>query len=231
MITTASSVVPADAVRLGAQYDGKTDRYFAGARQDFVAMLPASSDAAILEVGCGSGDTGALVLAQGRAARYTGIDISAKAAAKAAGVLSEVLIGDVERMPLPWAPATFDALVLSEVLEHLVDPWQALTRLAPLVRQDGLVLASSPNVAHYSIIAGLAKGRFELADFGAMDRTHMRWFTPRTYAGLLESAGFQVDLVAPVTPFAPRTRLLSRLTGGRIDHLFMRQIMVRGRKR
>jgi SAM-dependent methyltransferase len=231
MDRAATIAVPEGALRLGTQYDGKTDRYFAGARQDFVSMLPVGTDVRVLEIGCGSGDTGALALAQGRAAHYTGVDISAKAAQKAAGVLSEVLIGDIERMPLPWRPASFDALILSEVLEHLVDPWAVLARLGPLVKSGGLALASSPNVSHYSIIANLARGRFELTDFGAMDRTHMRWFTPATYRALFEAASFAVEKVEPVTAFAPRTCLLSRLTGGRLDHLFMRQIMLKAKKR
>lgn len=231
MDSAATIAVPEGALRLGTQYDGKADKYFAGARQDFVCMLPSGDDVRVLEIGCGSGDTGALALAQGRAAHYTGVDISAKAAQKAAAVLSEVLIGDVEKMPLPWRPASFDALILSEVLEHLVDPWSALARLSPLIKSGGVALASSPNVSHYSIVANLARGRFELTDFGAMDRTHMRWFTPATYRGLFEGAGFAVDEVEPVTAFAPRTRLLSRLTGGRLDHLFMRQLRLKARKR
>ena len=231
MDRTATIAVPEGALRLGTQYDTKSDVYFAGARQDFVSMLPANGEARVLEIGCGSGDTGALALAQGRAAHYTGVDISAKAAQKAAGILSEVLIGDVEKMPLPWRAGSFDALILSEVLEHLVDPWAALARLSPLVRSGGIAMASSPNVSHYSIVANLARGRFELTDFGAMDRTHMRWFTPATYRALFEGAGFAVEETVPVTAFAPRTRLLSRLTGGRLDHLFMRQIRLKARKR
>ena len=87
-----------------------------------------------------------------------------------------------------------------------VDPWAALARLSPLVKSGGVALASSPNVSHYSIVANLARGRFELTDFGAMDRTHMRWFTPATYRALFEGAGFAVEETVPVTAFAPRTR-------------------------
>jgi hypothetical protein len=94
-----------------------------------------------------------------------------------------------------------------------------------------MVLASSPNIAHWRIVLALAKGRFEPAGMGPMDRTHLRWFTPATFRGLFDAAGFSVEWVGPVTPFAPRTRLLSRLSGGRTDHLFMRQIALQGRKR
>ena len=146
-------------------------------------------------------------------------------------VLSEVLVGDVERLALPWAPASFDALILSEVLEHLVDPWATLERLGRLVRPGGLLLASSPNIAHWKVIRELIAGRFDLADQGVFDRTHLRWFTPSTFRALAEGAGFTVGRVGPVAPPGPRARLVSRLSFGRLDHLFMTQISIEARKR
>jgi SAM-dependent methyltransferase len=228
---TAIALRSADAAAgMVAHYEAKSDSYFAGARADFVAELPVDAHARILEAGCGSGDTGRLALAAGKAGHYAGIDISEKAAAKARAILSEVVVGDVERMALPWEASSFDALILSEVLEHLIEPWTALSRLSGLIKPGGLALASSPNVSHYHVVASLLRGSFDLADQGTFDRTHMRWFTPRTYAAMFEAAGFRVETVKPLTPFAPRTRALSRLTGGRIDHLFMRQIWLKARK-
>lgn len=212
-------------------YGLKPQIYFDGARADFVARLPDDPQAAILEIGCGSGGTGALALGRRKADRYVGVELFASAAADARRVLSEVVEGDVEAIALPFARGSFDALILSEVLEHLRDPWAVIARLAPLVRSGGLVLASSPNIAHWRIVLALAAGRFEPADMGPMDRTHLRWFTPRSFRGLFEGAGFAIEHLGPLTPNAARTRALSRLTGGRSDHLFMRQIVVVGRKR
>ena len=48
---------------------------------------------------------------------------------------------------------------------------------------------------------------------------------------MFERAGFATVNVAPVTPFAARTRALSALTGGRLNHLFMAQIAFEGRRR
>ena len=68
------------------------------------------------------------------------------------------------------------------------------------------------------------------SDQGTFDRTHMRWFTPESYARMFTQAGLRVETVKPLTPFAARTRLLSRLTRGRLDHLFMRQIWLKAVK-
>jgi 2-polyprenyl-3-methyl-5-hydroxy-6-metoxy-1,4-benzoquinol methylase len=215
---------------LSRYYDSKEAAYFVGARADFIAELPDDPEARILEIGCGSGETGQLAINAGKAGHYAGIDISPAAAARARTFLSEVLTGNVDHMELPWATGSFDAVILSEVLEHLVDPWAVLKRVAAVTRPGGLVLASSPNVSHYAVLAQLFRGRFDLAESGTMDRTHMRWFTPATYAEMFEKAGFSVDIVKPLTPFAPRTRFLSAVTGGRFDHLFMRQIWLKAHK-
>lgn len=212
-------------------YETKDEAYFSTARTAFVDRLPRDPGAAILEVGCGDGATGALALKSGRAGRYVGIELVGHVAATARERLSDVLTGNVESMPLPWPTASFDALILSEVLEHLIDPWSVMARLARVVRPGGLVLASSPNIAHWRVVTELIAGRFDLADRGVFDRTHMRWFTPATFTEMFERAGFHVDSVGPVRPFSDKARAISKLTGGRFDHLFMTQIELVGWRR
>ena len=224
-------VTAATAEGFSAFYAAKSASYFSNARADFVDRLAFDPSAAILEVGCGTGATGALALSEGRCGRYVGIELFEAAAEEAREVLSEVVTGNVETMDFKWQPASFDALILSEVLEHLVDPRQVLKSLAPLIRPGGRLLASSPNISHWRVIRELIMGRFEMADQGVFDRTHLRWFTPSTFASMFEDAGFRVDEIGPVTAFSPRTELISRLTASRFDHLFMTQIAVVATKR
>lgn len=219
------------AERFASNYETKAPSYFDRARVDFVFRMPADPTASVLEIGCGTGATGALALKRGRASRYVGVELFEGAAASAREVLSEVIVGDVETLEFDWQPASFDVLVMSEVLEHLREPWAVLEKVRRFIRPGGLVLASSPNVSHWRVIRELAAGRFQLADQGVFDRTHMRWFTPESFAGMFERAGFTVDRVRPVTPFSSRTRVLSMLTGGRYDHLFMTQISIEAHKR
>jgi SAM-dependent methyltransferase len=212
-------------------YENKPAPYFQGAREDYVAELPDSESAQILELGCSEGGTGALALSKGKCARYVGIELDPAAAEKARPRLSEVLVGNIETMELPFEPETFDALILSEVLEHLVDPWEVVARLSRLLRPGGLVFASSPNVSHYKIIRELFRGRWELTEFGVMDRTHLRWFTPDSFAALFRGAGFEIEEVRPVAPLKGKSKRYNRLTLGRFPHLFMVQTSIRARKK
>lgn len=216
---------------LSVFYASKPASYFSRARADFVDRLPHDPSAAILEAGCGTGATGALALQQRRCGRYVGIELFEGAAAEAREVLSDVITGNVETLDFDWKPASFDAVIYSEVLEHLADPGKVLKKLARFVRPGGLLLASSPNISHWRVIRELSMGRFQLQDQGVFDRTHLRWFTPQTFTAMIEEAGFTVHDVGPVTAFSARTKFISQITGGRFDHLFMTQIAVLAVKR
>jgi SAM-dependent methyltransferase len=229
--STMTTAITLDPALPDCAYAAKAERYFVGARADFVARLPTNPAARVLEIGCGSGETGALALGAGKAGHYTGIELFEAAAHKARARLSDVIVGNAESLPLDFPKASFDGLILSEVLEHLIEPGRLLARLAPALKPGAMVLASSPNVSHWRVVREVIAGRFDLADQGVFDRTHMRWFTPSTYRALFEAAGYDVVATWPLTPFAARTRLLSRVTGGRLDHLFMAQICLEARRR
>jgi 2-polyprenyl-3-methyl-5-hydroxy-6-metoxy-1,4-benzoquinol methylase len=213
-----------------AFYAEKADGYFVGGREDIVALLASNPEQAILELGCGSGGTARTVRAANKAGRYVGIELFEDAAAAAKDVIDEVLVGDVESLDLAPLAGQFDALIASEVLEHLVDPWATVRRLVECLKPGGMVYASSPNIAHWHILKGLIRGRFDYRDAGVMDRTHLRWFTPDAYRAMFEAAGVEVISVGPVRPLSARQRLVNSLTRDRFAHLLMTQIMIVGVK-
>ncbi|NJS37775.1 MAG: transglycosylase domain-containing protein, partial [Rhodobacteraceae bacterium] len=73
-----------------------------------------------------------------------------------------------------------------------------VARIAPLLRSGGLIFASSPNISHHRVIRSLLRGSWDLADQGVMDRTHLRWFTPRSYQAMFENAGFIIEERRPI---------------------------------
>jgi len=215
--------------QLAAAYAEKRPGYFSGARTDIVALLPRGPHS-ILELGCGDGSTGRLALETGNAARYVGVELDRAAAEIAAMALSEVVVGDVETLSLKRYAGSFDALIVSEVFEHLTDPWNTLRTLLHCLKPGALVFASSPNIAHWRVIANLLRGRFDYADEGVMDRTHLRWFTPATYRAMFEAAGVKIDRLGAVGSIPGKSGVLSKLACGRLDHLLMSQVMLQGHK-
>lgn len=214
----------------GAIYEHKPASYFANARDDIVALAPTGGHSSVLELGCGAGGTGRAMLAAGKAGRYVGIELNPGPAAIAAEHLDQVLVGDVETMDLEPLAGQFDALIISEVLEHLRDPWATLERLAPCLRPGGAVFASSPNIAHWMVIRDLLVGRFHYVESGVMDRTHLRWFTPGSFRQMFEAAGIVVDDIGPMVAPRWKAKLIDRVSGGRLAHLTIAQIMLRGHR-
>ena len=170
-----------------------------------------------------------ITLAAKRCGWYCGVELSEQAANVAQEQLSEVIVGDIETIDLPWPEQHFDALIMSEVLEHLVDPWRVLRKVRPLMRDGAIVLASSPNVSHHRVIRMLLNGRWDLVEAGTMDRTHLRWFTPNSYAAMFEECGYKVEEMTPLRAFGWRAKLVNVLTLGKLRHLFVVQINVRCR--
>lgn len=89
----------------------------------------------------------------------------------------------------------FDYVLLGDVLEHLVKPEQVLVLLKKFIHPDGRLLVSLPNVAHYSVRLALLCGKWNMADAGIMDRTHLHFYTMATAQKLFDQNGWQVESV------------------------------------
>jgi SAM-dependent methyltransferase len=227
--SSASSSADSAQTAAPALYAEKSDAYFDGAQKHILDLLP-RAELAVMELGCGSGGTARAARAAGKVSRYVGIELNPAAAARAADVLDEVVVGNVEALDLTSFRNQFDVLIMSEVLEHLSDPWAALRAMLGCLRPGGTVYASSPNVAHWHVIRELLKGRFRYEESGVMDRTHLRWFTPESYRAMFEAAGVHVAEVRPIARRTAKARIVSALTGGKLEHLFIGQIFLIGEK-
>ena len=213
-----------------ASYEAKPVNYFSGARKRFVDELPTSSTARLLEIGCGNGDTAAYAKSTGKCIASCGVELCAEPATEARTKMDVVVVGDVETLELLFEKESFDVLIMSEVVEHLRDPWAALRKLLPLLKPGAIELAGSPNVAHHSVLRMQIHGHWKHAPSGIMDQTHLRWFTPASYRQLFEDCGFTVEFSGPVTPLRWKARWFNRLTSGKLQHILHTQILLKGRR-
>jgi SAM-dependent methyltransferase len=123
-------------------------------------------------------------------------------------------------------PGSFDAAVMLDVLEHLVDPLASLRSLRTLVAPDGLVTLSTVNIS--SIHGRLRKERWPW-----LIRPHLHYFSPETLHAMLLAAGlrlvewdvvprsFHVSYVANrlgsnLGPLGPAAAALSRVADVRV---------------
>lgn len=109
---------------------------------DAMAMwLPSQPDGKLLEIGCGNGDRLALLRELGW--KISGIEPDAEAARLASARELDVLAGTLQPGTLP--AASFDAILMSHVIEHLPDPQETIRECHRLLRPDGMLIMLTPN--------------------------------------------------------------------------------------
>ncbi len=163
-------------------------------------VLSRRPEARILDIGCGCGANAREVRRLAPAARVTGVEPNEKAAELARAVCDQVFEGTMEQwLEMPGKPS-YDAVVLSDVLEHIVDPVRFLRSLVGAPELAGATwIISVPNYGVWYNRVRTLFGRFEYAWSGLYDRTHLRFFTRRSIRELLDYAGLEVvhDRVTP----------------------------------
>jgi len=175
-------------------------------RPDVQALVPAGARR-ILDLGCSSGVLGA-ALKRRQGAEVVGIELDPEYARDAETRLDHVVCADVaDGLARVDELGTFDCVIAADVLEHLVDPWDALRRAAALLEPGGSVVVSVPNVRSWeTFLALLVRGRWPRRPSGLFDATHLRWFTLADARELLEQAGLRVVEVRPNLWFEGRVR-------------------------
>ncbi len=146
--------------------------------------------ARVLDVGCGTGSITSFIQ-HNRKADIVGIEPHPQRAQAARELGLEVRQGELTNALLTEL-GTFDVILFADVLEHLINPGAILETVRDGLRPGGTVVASVPNVAHWSIRLDLLRGRFNYQSIGLMDATHLRWFTALSLRRLFEMSGFEV---------------------------------------
>lgn len=199
--------------------------YYLGVRNDLIRLIPPHAKR-ILEIGCAGGQTGKALREMGFE-EIVGIEINEDAASIGKAYYDQVIIGDVEKVGLPFGRCHFDCILYGDVLEHLIDPWRVLKEHRSLLKKGGAIICSIPNIRHYRVIRRLVfRGKWEYADSGMLDRTHLRFFTLGSIRKMVEEAGFEIrDLVK--RPSAPSwLKFLNRMLAGRLIDLLVRRYII-----
>jgi O-antigen biosynthesis protein len=191
--------------------DPKPQGYYSQQRAELVDRLPRPYGR-VLDVGCGEGAVGRLLLERGADA-VVGVELHEPAAEAARGAYDEVHALPVEDA-LGVLAGPFDTILVYDVVEHLVDPDRVLRGLLGLARPGGTLHLSAPNARHWTLVRDLVvRGTFGYAESGHRDSTHLRWFTRRDLVSLLEDTGWEVDGTAH-GELRSASSLAARLTRG-----------------
>lgn len=211
--------------------DSRMD-YHSHIRREIIPLVP-DGGGTLLDVGGGIGATAVSLRDLGKADRVGVIDLID---VSVEGVRKDFSYsGNIEDSsfldPVLEAEGPFQTILCLDVLEHLVDPWKIVARLHKALAPGGVIVASVPNVRHYSALLPLAFGnRWDLADDGILDRTHLRFFVRDTAIALMTSSGLKLEEVRGNAPGGKKVRLARALSLGALNSFTNLQYLIRVRR-
>jgi 2-polyprenyl-3-methyl-5-hydroxy-6-metoxy-1,4-benzoquinol methylase len=146
----------------------------------------------VLELGCDQGLMARACKSRDNNVTWIGLDYNLDALKEAREYVDLAVLANANAS-LPFSKKVqFDRVVCGDFLEHLPYPWQFLKRLRYRMASGGLLIASFPNIGHWSIIDDLLMGRWDEAPSGILCVTHLRFGTRRSWQRWLDASGWQV---------------------------------------
>jgi methionine biosynthesis protein MetW len=160
----------------------------------------------VLDVGCLGGMLSRAIMDHGN--EVWGVEINPAAAQVAASRGVRVKVADVEE-GLPFEDASFDVVHAGELIEHLYDTKAFFAECWRVLRPEGFVLFTTPNLNSLENRVRVASGGY-LSMAGAYPEdhygSHVRVFNVEKVRELCEQTGFELEKVRGVFGLERRAR-------------------------
>jgi len=167
-------------------------------------LAAAPAPALILDVGCGDGFAIGVAARRNLAHRFVGLDWSAASLTRAAERGLTLLRAELDT-GLPVTSGSVDVVIMSEVIEHLVDTDAAIEEAHRVLKPGGSLLLSTPNLAAWYNRGLLALGiqpvfsevslRSVFGRPGSQVAGHLHMFTRRALVEFLTAYGLEPECV------------------------------------
>ncbi|MBO6206656.1 MAG: methyltransferase domain-containing protein [Lachnospiraceae bacterium] len=133
--------------------------------------------------------------------RMTIVEIDGETGREASAFAEKAYLGeegDIEKFKWTAETEPFDYIIFADVLEHLHCPDRVLKEASDLLKPEGEILVSVPNITHNSILIDLINDRFDYDETGLLDRTHVHFFSYDSFVKLCGANGVKIVDMVPV---------------------------------
>ena len=204
----------------------KAGEYYASNREEILPFIPGYVKKT-LEFGCGQGDFSVLLQERLHAETWA-VEIHKPSAEVAAKKLHRVFSADADQAMQDLPNDYFDGIFFLDLLEHLVNPYELLSKCREKLSPDGVIIASIPNIRYYrAFVKYVFSGNWEYQNHGIMDITHLRFFTYKSIREMFESLEYTIQTLQGLHPTSSKTYFwlnlasLNRLWDVRFRHFIV----------
>lgn len=164
--------------------------YFQNLRPEVADFLPAHYSK-VLEIGCGDGNFHANLK---KSCEYWGIEPDKDAAEIAWQKLNKVLMGTYEAVDERLPDHYFDLVICNDVIEHMIDHEAFFKKIKNKLKENSYIIGSIPNVRYIgNLYELLIKKDWQYQAQGILDRTHLRFFTEKSFKRTITENNFIVE--------------------------------------
>jgi len=217
----------------------KDKEYFSNIRKDVISLLPSEPTQKVLEIGAGGGDTLLYIKENKLAGEVMGVEqVQLPDSNQQHPLINRFQVADIEREEINAPEEYFDIIICADVLEHLADPWRAVTRISRHLKKGGRLIASIPNIRECKTMFRI----IFLGDFrydprgGIIDNTHLRFFCKKNIKQLLSTDSLfpiycKPNILLKEVPEGRKRRLINRCTFGLfLDFLAIQYLCIAEKK-
>ena len=188
-------------------------KYYSRIRK-WPSLFTISTGSFILDIGCGVGLLGEY-LKDRYNAHVTGVDIIEENCEIAGQLLDSVICCDIAIAKITQFKKSYDVVIFSDSLEHMIEPEKVLNFIKPLLSPSGKVLLSIPNVRNFRVTFPLLfKNEWTYQEEGLLDYTHLRFFTGKSISRMLQDCGYAVTRIYLDLPLFSKVGIVNILTFG-----------------
>lgn len=207
-MTASDALSPEDRATLERLVANELDMAYRRRVFRLVEWLELEDGLDVLDLGCGEGFW-LLTLQRLRAVRLTGVDtdLGRLRSAEARGARATLVAADAQAIPFP--DASFDRILLTEVLEHLPDERGALSEVHRLLRPGGVAAISVPHARYpfwwdpiNATWTALGGRPIRSGPIAGIWSNHLRLYEPETLAMRVRAAGLEVELLEESTHYS-----------------------------
>lgn len=215
-------------------YKTKTECYFSNARIDLLNLIPKEKKmGSLLEIGAGSGDT--LLYAKNNrfADKIYGVELcEIENSNQDSNEFEKFIIGNIEEIELDFDEDSFDAVICGDVLEHLINPYETVSKLKKYMKKDAIFIASIPNIRYWRVLKEIIfEGDFKYVEAGILDKTHLRFFCKKNMKKLFLDNGFDIiNVVSNVYLNGGKTEIFNKITLKKIEEFLATQYHIVSKK-